>query len=153
KRPYSRHGFSIRLYVKDAVATTVMTRIESSSVASKFLNPSSRCRGPDLQPNPDGQDIKMIGAITVDMASAAVRAPHGCTSKGSGLDGRSDQLHGYLADAQIVEMRLDRQPSKQVLRQRQLDDLLPAPVLHPQRKLRAMVKSRSPNLPMRSSRK
>src|SRR5262249_35593480 len=58
------------------------------------------------------------------------------------LDRIGDHLRGHLADAQIVEMRLDRQPSEQVLRQRQLDDSLPAPVLHPQRKLRAMVRHR-----------
>src|SRR5262249_12329687 len=58
------------------------------------------------------------------------------------LDRIGDHLRGHLADAQIVEMRLDRQPSEQVLRQRQLDDSLPAPVLHPQRTLRAMVRPR-----------
>src|SRR5262249_25144618 len=58
------------------------------------------------------------------------------------LDRIGDHLRGHLADAQIVEMRLDRQPSEQVLRQRQLDDSLPAPVLHPQRKLRAMLRHR-----------
>src|SRR6516164_8993689 len=56
------------------------------------------------------------------------------------LDRIGNHLRGHLADAQIVEMRLDHQPSEQVLRQRQLDDLLPAPVLHPQRKLRAMLR-------------
>src|SRR5262249_58592537 len=58
------------------------------------------------------------------------------------LDRIGDHLRGHLADAQIVEMRLDRQPSEQVLRQRQLDDSLPASVLHPQRKLRAMLRHR-----------
>src|SRR5262249_58666019 len=53
-----------------------------------------------------------------------------------------DHLRGHLADAQIVKMRLDRQPSEQVLRQRQLDVSLLAPVLHPQRKLRAMLRHR-----------
>src|SRR5262249_6831593 len=88
--------------------------------------------------------IKMIGAITVDIASAAVRRLSWLHLERISLDGRSDQLHDYLGDAQIVEMRLDRQPSEQILRQRQLDDLLPAPVLHPQRKLRAMLRHGGP---------
>ena len=85
KRPYSRHGFSIRLYVKDAVATTVMTRIESSGVTSKFLSPSSRCRGPDLQPNPDGQDDQDDRRDHCRHGKRSSEAPHGCTSNGSAL--------------------------------------------------------------------
>src|SRR6516162_10873828 len=85
KRPYSRHGFSIRLYVKDAVATTVMTRIESSGVTSKFLSPSSRCRGPDLQPNPDGQDDQDDRRDHRRHGKRSSEAPHGYTSNGSAL--------------------------------------------------------------------
>ena len=77
--------FLIRLYVKDAVATTVMTRIESSSVTSKFLSPSSRCRGPDLQPNPDGQDDQDDRGDHRRHGKRRSEAPHGCTSNRSAL--------------------------------------------------------------------